>query len=65
MTIAFNSAYDLEPDYIVRNRMKHRFQLHIVHTEIYSTFHTRVKYTSRRTIRHSAHSNEWECKCRI
>jgi len=27
--------------------------------EIMSTFHTRVEYISRRTIRHSAHSNQW------
>jgi len=36
--------FDLEPDYITRKPMKHRFQLYIVSSEILSTFHTRVRY---------------------
>ena len=60
-----NPDFDLEPDYMGRKPMKDRFQLCIVHIEILSTFHTRVEYISRRTIRHSAHSNQWECICRI
>jgi len=47
--------FDLEPDYIIRKPMKHRFQLYIVRTEILSTFHTRVEHISRRTMRHSDH----------
>jgi len=49
---------DLEPDSIVRKSIKWRFQQYLVRTEILLTFHTRVEYISRRTIRHSAHSNE-------
>jgi len=39
--------------------IKRRFQQYLVRTEILSTFNTRVEYIYRRTIRHSAHSNEW------
>jgi len=36
--------FDLEPDYIIRKPMTHRFQRYIVRTEIFSTFHARVEY---------------------
>ena len=38
----------LEPDYIVRKPMKHWFQRYIVRMEIFSTFHARVEYISRK-----------------
>ena len=41
-TFLLNPHFDLEPDYINRKPIKHRFQLNIVRTEILSTFHTRV-----------------------
>jgi len=47
-------------DYIVRKPMKHRFQRYIVRTKIFSIFHTRVEYISYQTIRHYAHSNQWD-----
>ena len=40
------------------------YQQYLVHTEILSTFHTRVEYISQWTICHSEHSNKWWCKCR-
>jgi len=49
----------IEPDYIVRKPIKRHFQQYLVRTEILPIFHTRVEYTYRGTIRHSAHSNEW------
>jgi len=55
-TFLLKPHFDLEPDYIVRKPIKLRFQQYLVHTEILSTFHTRVEYISWRTIRHSAHS---------
>jgi len=58
-TSLINPHLDLEPDYIIRKRIKRRFQQYLVRTEIVSNFHTRVEYISRRTIRHSAHSNQW------
>jgi len=57
-TFLLNPHCDLEPDFIIRKQMKHRFQRYIVHMEMFSIFHTRFKYISRQTIRHSAHSNE-------
>ena len=45
--------------------MKHKSQLCVVRMEILSTFHTRVEYISRWTIRHSANSSEWGSKFRI
>jgi len=39
-TCLLNPHFNLEPDYIIRKPMKHRFQRYIVHTEIYSTLHT-------------------------
>jgi len=48
-TFLLNPHFDLEPDYIVRKPMNHRFQRYIVHTEISSTFHARVKYISVKT----------------
>jgi len=44
--------------------MKCRFQWNLVHMEILSTFHVRVKYISVQKICNSAHSNQWGCKCR-
>ena len=58
-TFLLNTHFNLELDYIVRKPMKHRFQLYIVRTEIFSTFHARVEYISWRTILDSAHSNEY------
>jgi len=49
-TFLLKPHFDLEPDCIVRKPIKRRFQQYLVHTEILSTFHTRVKYISRRTI---------------
>ena len=43
-TFLLNPHFDLEPDYITRKPLKHRFQLYIVRMEILSTFHTRVEY---------------------
>jgi len=54
-TFLLNPHFDLEPDYIVRKPTKQHFQQYLVCTEILSTFHTRVEYISRQTIRHSAH----------
>jgi len=45
-TFLLNPYFDLEPDYIIRKPMKHRFQRHTVRTEIFSTFHARVEYIS-------------------
>jgi len=42
----FNAHFDLEPDYIVRKPIRHRFQLYILFWEILSTFHTRVEHIS-------------------
>jgi len=56
--------FDLQPVYITAKRMKHRFQRYIVRTEILSTFHTRVEYISRQTIRHFARSNEWDANAK-
>jgi len=38
--------FNVEPDYIVRKPMKHRFQRYIVRTEIFATFHAQVEYIS-------------------
>jgi len=59
-TLLLNSHFDLEPDYIIRMPIKRRFQWYIVCTEIFVTFHARVEYISRRTIRHFVHSNQWD-----
>jgi len=45
--------------YIIRKPMKQRFQHCMVCTKILSTFHTWVEYIFQRSLRHSAHSNEW------
>jgi len=58
-TFLLKPDFDLEADYIIRKPIKRRFQQYLVPAEILSTFHTRVEYFSRRTIRHSTHSNEW------
>ena len=42
--------FDFEPDYVVRKPRKWRFQWCIVHTEIFLTFHARVKYISVKTV---------------
>jgi len=57
-TFLLNPHFDLEPDYIARKPMKHRFQQYIVRTEKFSTFYARLEYISRRTILDSTHSNE-------
>ena len=49
-TFLLNPHFDLEPDYIVRKPMKHRFQRYIVRTEVFSTFHARVEYISVKTV---------------
>jgi len=46
-TFLLNLHFDLEPDYIIRKPMKHRFQRCIVPTEIFSTFRAQVEYISR------------------
>ena len=58
-TFLLKLHFYLEPDYIIRKPIKRSFQQYLDRTEILSTFHARVEYISRRTIRHSAHSNEW------
>ena len=58
--ISHKPHFDLERDCIIREPIKRRFQQYLVPTEIMSTFHTRAEYISRRTIRHSAHSNQWD-----
>jgi len=58
-TLLINLHFDLEPDYIIRKPIKRRFQQCLIHTEIVSTFHTRVEYISWWTIRHSTHSDQW------
>ena len=53
VTFVYISAqphFDLELDYITRKPMQHRFQLYILRREILSTFHTRVKYITRRIV---------------
>jgi len=46
-TFLLNPHFDLEPDYIIRKPMQHRFQLYILRREILSIFHTRVEYITR------------------
>jgi len=61
-----NPYFDLEPDWVIRKPIKRRFQRfqqYLVCTKIFSTFDTQIEYISRRTIRHSAYSNEWGRKC--
>jgi len=54
-----NLNINLELDCIFVKPMKRRLQWYLVHTEILSTFHVRVKDISVRKIPHSAHSNQW------
>jgi len=42
----FNPHFDLEPDYIIRKRIRHRIQQYTVRTEILPIFHRRVDYRS-------------------
>jgi len=57
-----NLHFDLEPDYVIREPIKQHFQQYLA-VRKYCRLFTRVEYISRRTIRHSAHSNEWGHKC--
>ena len=61
MIVAEVLAKYLEPDYITRKPIIHRFQRCTMRTEILPTFHTRVKYISQH---HFAHSNKCGRKCR-
>jgi len=45
-TFLLNTHFDIEPDYIFRKPIKRRFQRYIVRTEIFSTFHARVEYST-------------------
>jgi len=51
-TFLLKPNIDLELDYIHRKPMNCRFQQYILHTEILTTFHARVKFISVKQICH-------------